>query len=83
MSLWCWHGNKTTPRRDEQGEYRRCLECGARLAWTWPDKFPIRPPHRAEPSSREVFARSLDIEDRTRSGLSVPALWRRSLESFE
>jgi hypothetical protein len=32
---WCLHLKQTTPRRDEQGEYCRCLECGARLPWAW------------------------------------------------
>ena len=47
MGLWCRHRNETTPRKDEQGEYRRCLDCGARIAWSWPDKFPHRPPRLA------------------------------------
>ena len=64
MDLFCRHQNQTTPRRDENGSYRRCLECGARISWTWPDNFPIRPPHRTEVSSWEIFCRSLGIEAR-------------------
>jgi len=63
MSLWCRHRNQTTPRRDEQGGYRRCLECGVRIAWIWRDKFPVRPPHRTQLSSWEVFIHSLETEN--------------------
>ena len=45
----CDHTNQTTPRRDQDGEYRRCLECGERLAWAWPDDFLIRPPKLIQP----------------------------------
>jgi len=44
MGMLCNHPHQTTPRRDDVGEYRRCLECGERLAWSWPDDFPIHPP---------------------------------------
>ena len=40
MGSWCLHRNQTTPRRDDEGEYCRCLECGERLPWSWPDGFP-------------------------------------------
>lgn len=49
MSLWCSHRNQTTPRRDERGEYCRCLECGGRIPWSWPNDFLIRPPRPAQP----------------------------------
>jgi hypothetical protein len=55
MRLWCHHRNQTSPRRDERGEYRRCLDCGARLAWSWSDRFPIRPPKIVQ-SGGEVFS---------------------------
>ena len=35
--LRCRHRAQTTPRRDRQGDYRRCLDCGARLAWRLAD----------------------------------------------
>jgi hypothetical protein len=35
VNLLCWHLKQTTPRRDKEGEYCRCLECGARLPWSW------------------------------------------------
>ena len=38
MNLLCWHLKQTTPRRDSQGEYCRCLECGTRLPWSWEPK---------------------------------------------
>ena len=44
----CRHQTLTTPRRDERGEYRRCLDCGTRLAWSWGDDFPILPPRPAQ-----------------------------------
>lgn len=34
MCIWK-HRNQTTPRKDEQGEYRRCLDCGKRIPWSW------------------------------------------------
>ncbi len=40
----CRHTNQTTPRRDEEGEYRRCIECGTRIAWAWPVDAPVIPP---------------------------------------
>ncbi|MBI4465750.1 MAG: hypothetical protein HY647_13685 [Acidobacteria bacterium] len=64
MSWWCRHLKQTTPRRDERGEYRRCLECGARTAWAWPDKLTLRPPRRAQPSPWEAFCHSLGIEEK-------------------
>lgn len=45
----CDHPHQTTPRRDEAGEYRRCLDCGERLAWSWADDFPILPPKLIQP----------------------------------
>jgi len=64
MSLiWCRHQNQTMPRRDEAGEYRRCLDCTERIPWCWPDGFPIRPPQLVQPRSWETFYRSLEIEE--------------------
>ena len=62
MGFWCRHRNETTPRKDEKGEYRRCLDCGARIAWSWRDKFPIRPPRLVQPKDWEAFWRSLETE---------------------
>jgi hypothetical protein len=44
--MLCGHMKQTTPRRDDEGEYRRCLDCGGRIPWSWPDDFPISPPRR-------------------------------------
>lgn len=63
MGLWCRHRNETTPRKDEKGEYRRCLDCGARLPWSWGDKFPLHPPRLVQPKDWEAFCRSLGIEE--------------------
>ncbi len=49
MNFLCHHQNQTTPRRDEQGEYRRCLDCGGRIPWSWPDDFLIRSPKLSQP----------------------------------
>ena len=62
MSIWCRHRNQTMPRRDEDGEYQRCLDCAARIAWSWPDNFPIRPPRLVQPKNWEAFCQSLGIE---------------------
>ncbi len=35
--MFCRHKLQTTPRRDEAGEYRRCLDCGTRIRWSLPD----------------------------------------------
>ncbi len=32
MVKGCAHRHTTTPRKDEEGAYVRCLECGARIA---------------------------------------------------
>ena len=49
MGFWCRHRNQTRPRRDEEGEYLRCLECGARIPWSWPKSAPVfRPPKMAQ-----------------------------------
>ena len=53
MSLWCRHQNQTVPRKDEQGEYCRCLECGRRIPWSWADDFPIRPPRLWQPEAMD------------------------------
>ena len=41
MSLLCRHRNQTTPRRDEAGQYRRCLECGKRIPWSWNENLHV------------------------------------------
>jgi hypothetical protein len=48
MSLWCLHPNQTTPRHDMKGDYRRCLDCGARVPWSWADESPIHAPQVLE-----------------------------------
>ena len=68
MSLWCHHPNQTTPRRDERGEYRRCLDCGVRIAWAWGDRLLLRPPHQTQPPSWKTFYRSLAIEKKVAVG---------------
>ena len=62
MSIWCRHRNQTMPRRDEEGEYRRCLDCAARIAWSWPDDFLIRSPRLVQSKNWEAFFRSLGAE---------------------
>ncbi|MBI4458584.1 MAG: hypothetical protein HY648_00825 [Acidobacteria bacterium] len=57
MGFWCQHRNQTTPRRDEEGEYRRCLDCGLRLPWSWADGFPILPPKQVQPPSLATLVR--------------------------
>ena len=37
MSIWCLHRNQTFPHKDPEGEYCRCLDCGARIPWSWGD----------------------------------------------
>jgi hypothetical protein len=38
--IWNWYclryHRKTAPRKDEQGYYLRCLDCGRRVAWKNP-----------------------------------------------
>lgn len=63
MGFWCRHRNPTTPRRDEDGEYRRCLECGARIPWAWRDNLRLRPPRPTQPPNWEAFCRSLTFEE--------------------
>jgi len=35
MGLWCRHRKQTSPRHDREGDYRRCLDCGVRIPWSW------------------------------------------------
>jgi hypothetical protein len=35
MLSLCLHRSRTSPRRDAQGDYERCLDCGARICWAW------------------------------------------------
>jgi len=50
--MFCSHKHRTTPRKDRRGEYERCLDCGARLAWrgfariSQPNKFDWSTPLR-------------------------------------
>lgn len=49
--MWCRHRKQTSPRRDERGEYCRCLDCGTRLPWSWSQSTPVlRPPRLVQPS---------------------------------
>ncbi len=53
--LFCTHKSQTTPRRDDEGEYRRCLECGARIPWAMPeDGVVIRPPILTQLGKRQL-----------------------------
>lgn len=62
MGLWCRHRNQTSPRRDEQGEYLRCLECGERIPWSWPDRSPtIRPPKMVQSRATSSAGRTLAV----------------------
>lgn len=51
--MFCRHKNQTTPRHDSEGEYRRCLGCGARIAWQMPGE-PLPPPRLTQPSAAQV-----------------------------
>ena len=42
MLSWCLHRNQTTPRRDERGDYCRCLGCGARIEWSWERRVAVQ-----------------------------------------
>ncbi len=46
--LDCKHRHQTTPRKDERGEYRRCLDCSARIPWSWCDDISISQPIRTQ-----------------------------------
>jgi len=62
MNLWCQHRNQTSPRRDNEGEYCRCLDCGARIAWSWPEDSPsLRPPRLVQPSARPALGQRLVV----------------------
>ena len=41
MLSFCLHHERTTPRRDAEGEYERCLSCGARIPWGWEHSHPV------------------------------------------
>lgn len=42
MGVLCRHRRQTTPRRDETGECRRCLQRATRIPWSRGDDFPSR-----------------------------------------
>jgi len=50
MISFCRHAKQTSPRKDVEGEYCRCLECTARIPWAWADDFPIPPPRLLQPA---------------------------------
>jgi len=56
----CTHPKQTTPRRDAEGEYRRCLDCGGRVPWAWADDFPIPPPRLIQPQRTTPITRKLE-----------------------
>ena len=47
--FWCYHKHQTSPRRDEHGEYCRCLDCGCRVPWSWGDQSLLQPPRMLQP----------------------------------
>jgi hypothetical protein len=50
--LFCRHIKRTTPRRDDAGEYCRCLDCGYRIPWSWGVESPtIRDPRKVQVES--------------------------------
>ena len=51
----CQHRYQTTPRKDAEGEYRRCLECAQRIPWSWTDDISISPPKRCQPPQRSLL----------------------------
>jgi len=55
MSLFCrlFHRKRTSPRRDEDGCYMRCTECGTRLPWGWKDRTPVGH-HLTAPADKAV-----------------------------
>lgn len=62
MGFWCRHRNQTRPRRDEEGEYLRCLECGARIPWSWPKSAPVfRPPKMAQSQAKSLTGSPLAV----------------------
>jgi len=48
--ILCKHRKQTTPRCDEEGEYRRCLDWGGRLPWSWPENLLTVAPTLNQPS---------------------------------
>lgn len=77
MSLWCRHRNQTTPRRDKQGEYRRCLECGARIAWAWHDELPIGLARRGQPLGEHYSAGVFTLNNRKGPSGAVAGRFQR------
>jgi hypothetical protein len=66
MGIWCRHPNQTSPRRDDLGEYCRCLECGARLPWSWQEEEPIlHPPILTKPGRKPPSRQTMEIVWRT------------------
>jgi hypothetical protein len=67
MISFCRHTKQTSPRRDEEGEYCRCLECTARIPWTWADDYPIPPPRLVQPARTALVG-----EERISAGRKGP-----------
>ena len=65
MGPWCQHRNQTTPRRDEEGEYRRCVECGKRIPWAWPSGGMARATRMVEPPRTATLLQALTAAWRT------------------
>ena len=66
MGLWCRHRSQTSPRRDESGEYCRCLDCGARIPCIWIDP-PLVPLSGRRHSLPDKTAPLFSQLDQTRS----------------
>ena len=67
MNALCWHTNQTTPRRDEQGEYCRCLDCGGRLPWSWSKDVSVYPLMPVRPRIRYALGRLAGAPNALRS----------------
>lgn len=53
----CRHKRTTWPRRDEEGEYIRCLDCAERIPWAWNDDLELKPPNMTAPVGIERSAK--------------------------
>lgn len=61
MGLWCRHSNQTWPRKDDEGEYCRCLDCGHRIPWSWGNTSTKRRPHQSRQATQRTRAVVFDI----------------------
>ena len=51
--MFCFHQRTTTPRRDTQGTYIRCLDCTKRIPWKFEGKK-LKPPRLTAPVNKEI-----------------------------